>query len=214
MKRLFFEESSCADVLDNCAAYGASVCSDQQYTQWVLKNCQKTCNKCGKLRVRVNVLLKLIYSDYLGAHVLISSRTVKHMEIPPVLTQSMINGQKQIALLPAINVVRCVYKGKVYQQGQSWKDGCSFKCSCDDGTLGKYTCKQLCVTWNLPDVCTMTEPVPGKCCKTPNCPPYIEVKCVNWSLPNSCSLNEPAPGKCCKTPNCPPSVQLTYPPNY
>ncbi|XP_062609078.1 putative per-hexamer repeat protein 5 [Saccostrea cucullata] len=75
----------------------------------------------------------------------------------------------------------CVYKGQVYQQGQTWKDGCTYRCTCADATTGKYTCTGLCVQWNLP---------------------------------SSCRLNPPAAGKCCQTPNCPPTVQVQYPPNF
>lgn len=34
----------------------------------------------------------------------------------------------------------CVYNGKQYQQGQSWYDGCSYKCTCEDAEKGVYRC--------------------------------------------------------------------------
>ena len=34
----------------------------------------------------------------------------------------------------------CVYKGKTYQQGTKWDDGCDYKCTCVDATQGRYQC--------------------------------------------------------------------------
>ena len=34
----------------------------------------------------------------------------------------------------------CVYKGKSYSQGQQWYDGCDYKCVCENGAQGLYTC--------------------------------------------------------------------------
>lgn len=33
-----------------------------------------------------------------------------------------------------------------------------------------------CVTWNLPNICTLRDPAPGKCCKTPDCPSYVVIQ--------------------------------------
>ncbi|KAJ8321561.1 hypothetical protein KUTeg_000886 [Tegillarca granosa] len=71
---------------------------------------------------------------------------------------------------------RCVYKGVVHKQGETWKDGCTYKCTCADGLTGKYTCTGICLQWNLPDSCSMNPPAPGKCCKTPNCPSNVQVQ--------------------------------------
>jgi len=32
-----------------------------------------------------------------------------------------------------------------------------------------------CVTWQLPGQCTLVDPKPGKCCKTPRCPPWVNI---------------------------------------
>jgi len=37
----------------------------------------------------------------------------------------------------------CVYSGQTYSEGQTWKDGCKFDCTCVDGSTGKYQCSQL-----------------------------------------------------------------------
>ncbi|KAK3591359.1 hypothetical protein CHS0354_040320 [Potamilus streckersoni] len=66
--------------------------------------------------------------------------------------------------------VGCAYESVVYQQGQTWKDGCKFRCTCTDGRTGKFTCQDICPNWNLPADCTLQDPAPGKCCPTPKCP--------------------------------------------
>ena len=37
----------------------------------------------------------------------------------------------------------CVYNGAQYAQGQTWRDGCTYDCSCDDADQGKYTCTDV-----------------------------------------------------------------------
>ncbi|XP_061197993.1 uncharacterized protein LOC133206079 [Saccostrea echinata] len=64
----------------------------------------------------------------------------------------------------------CFYNGQLYQQGQTFDDGCKYTCTCADASRGYYTCQNKCVDWQLPPVCTLNPPGPGKCCKTPNCP--------------------------------------------
>ncbi|WAR30029.1 hypothetical protein MAR_003597 [Mya arenaria] len=55
-------------------------------------------------------------------------------------------------------------------QSQTWRDGCDYKCECNDASMGRYRCTNLCVVWNLPPTCHWDAPAPGKCCQTPNCP--------------------------------------------
>lgn len=43
----------------------------------------------------------------------------------------------------------CVYNGKQYQQGQSWYDGCSYKCTCEDAEKGVYRCLSRSVTHRI-----------------------------------------------------------------
>lgn len=37
-------------------------------------------------------------------------------------------------------VAFCVYKGVAYTQGQTWQDGCSTTCRCDDADNNIYNC--------------------------------------------------------------------------
>ncbi|KAK3581064.1 hypothetical protein CHS0354_033850 [Potamilus streckersoni] len=64
----------------------------------------------------------------------------------------------------------CNYKGMYYNQGETWDDGCEFKCTCADASRGYYTCGAKCLTWKLPPACHLDPPAPGKCCKVPSCP--------------------------------------------
>lgn len=34
----------------------------------------------------------------------------------------------------------CIYKGKIYQQGQTWHDGCDYDCECINAKSGQYRC--------------------------------------------------------------------------
>ena len=36
----------------------------------------------------------------------------------------------------------CVYKNQQYSQGQSWYDGCDYRCSCDNAESGYYRCQR------------------------------------------------------------------------
>jgi len=69
----------------------------------------------------------------------------------------------------------CLYKNVVHQQGDKWDDGCDYKCTCVDGKTGQYRCTDKCINWQLPSVCSLNQPAPGKCCKTPNCPSYVNI---------------------------------------
>ncbi|XP_046585152.1 uncharacterized protein LOC124292144 [Haliotis rubra] len=64
----------------------------------------------------------------------------------------------------------CLYKGNYYTQGQTWEDGCDFKCKCVDASKGYYQCDLKCLQWQLPKVCSMLAPPAGKCCPVPHCP--------------------------------------------
>jgi len=37
----------------------------------------------------------------------------------------------------------CVYKGKEYNEGQRWRDGCDYNCECVDGMTGLYDCTEM-----------------------------------------------------------------------
>jgi hypothetical protein len=66
----------------------------------------------------------------------------------------------------------CVYNGKMYTQGQTWDDGCSYTCECLDATKGLYKCTDKCQKFPpMPSYCRMVQDPNNKCCQTPLCNP-------------------------------------------
>ena len=50
---------------------------------------------------------------------------------------------KMSNLLLIVNTESCVYHGKIYRQGQKWKDGCLVECECFDEATGRYRCTEV-----------------------------------------------------------------------
>ncbi|KAJ8302722.1 LOW QUALITY PROTEIN: hypothetical protein KUTeg_019118 [Tegillarca granosa] len=65
---------------------------------------------------------------------------------------------------------QCIYKGKVYNQGEKWDDDCDYACTCLDGRAGYYECSAKCPTYeNITAYgCYLETPTQG-CCKQPKC---------------------------------------------
>lgn len=40
---------------------------------------------------------------------------------------------------------QCSYKGKSYNPGEKWTDGCDYECICEDGASGRYKCYNRCM---------------------------------------------------------------------
>ncbi|XP_013410815.1 uncharacterized protein LOC106173996 isoform X2 [Lingula anatina] len=65
---------------------------------------------------------------------------------------------------------KCVFKGKQYSEGQTWRDGCDLSCTCVHGASGSYRCSDICPTIpNLPPQCTLVTDPKEACCKIPQC---------------------------------------------
>ncbi|XP_071172354.1 uncharacterized protein [Mytilus edulis] len=78
--------------------------------------------------------------------------------------------------LSTVQCDSCFYKGQCHSWDDTWIDDCKYKCECLQANLGFYRCKELCYKWKLPASCSLNEPAPGKCCKTPSCPPWIPIQ--------------------------------------
>ncbi|GFR69731.1 collagen alpha-4(VI) chain [Elysia marginata] len=64
----------------------------------------------------------------------------------------------------------CVFQGVYYKQGQSWNDGCSKRCTCEDTMTGYYTCRERCPSFDsLPPVCKLITDPSDSCCLVPVC---------------------------------------------
>lgn len=73
-------------------------------------------------------------------------------------------------LPPGSGLNRCYYKGNLYQTGDTWEEGCQYRCTCRDASKGLYMCSDRCFTWSLPPECHLEAPPQGKCCSVPRCP--------------------------------------------
>ena len=63
---------------------------------------------------------------------------VNNSFIPSGVTPAPVPGVTTLS--PPIPV--CVYNGKSYQQGQTWQDGCRYRCECVDAMTGSYRCSE------------------------------------------------------------------------
>lgn len=64
----------------------------------------------------------------------------------------------------------CVYKQRVYQQGQKWNDGCNFICTCEDASRGLYKCDDRCPKYfYLPPQCHYEQDPKDNCCQVAKC---------------------------------------------
>ncbi|XP_046329561.1 CCN family member 4-like [Haliotis rufescens] len=66
----------------------------------------------------------------------------------------------------------CLYKDVTYHEGQTWEDGCDYKCRCVDASNNFFTCTEYCLkheTEDMADGCHW-EKVPFECCEVELCP--------------------------------------------
>ncbi|KAK7491400.1 hypothetical protein BaRGS_00017378, partial [Batillaria attramentaria] len=64
----------------------------------------------------------------------------------------------------------CVYKGVMYNGGDTWNDGCEYQCTCDNAMIGVYTCTYMCKAYSgLPDYCQLQPDPDNACCQKPVC---------------------------------------------
>jgi len=146
----------CGDTISNCNMYGAGVCTDPQYDQWAHEKCARTCNKCSSSGTGMT-------GGQTGSGTYTGTGTI---------TGSGSGGQTGVVGQSS----GCAYKGKVYAQGASWRDGCQYNCQCLNGSSGQYRCDPLCYNFNLPPSCQMVAPAQGKCCRTPRCPADVTIQ--------------------------------------
>ncbi|XP_025076358.1 kielin/chordin-like protein [Pomacea canaliculata] len=196
---------TCADKLTNCASFDVSTSCHGQYEAWARDNCAKTCNLCSSTGTQGGTQTpgtQTFYSDvcyYKGqsykegqqwkdgceknctcvdqrrGYYLCQDLCPTFSNVPPQCQMVKNPGECCSTLTNCPPTTGCEYKGEVHQQGQEWIDGCTYRCTCKDGTTGYYECQALCVQWNLLPSCTLNDPAPGKCCSTPNCPANVVI---------------------------------------
>ncbi|XP_052777516.1 putative epidermal cell surface receptor [Mya arenaria] len=94
----------------------------------------------------------------------------------------------QITTTYPYNLGGCHYKGHVYAKGQTWDEGCSFRCTCEDDRTGRYVCQDICPTYvHMPTDCHLQKPPAGECCEKPVCQTshitFTNVTTVNYTSP-------------------------------
>ncbi|XP_078331214.1 putative epidermal cell surface receptor [Crassostrea virginica] len=152
----------CQDQITDCADYTTSACS-APYDTWARRNCPLFCGFCspscgdsipdcaeyGKQACAAPYLswAKSNCANYCG----FCSSVAVPTKSPTTAQQTSVSARG------------CAYKGQYYAIGETWLDGCDYRCTCS--SLGLTQCTQPCtVIASLPSFCH-AETVPGQCCK-------------------------------------------------
>uniref|UniRef100_K1S478 Kielin/chordin-like protein n=1 Tax=Magallana gigas TaxID=29159 RepID=K1S478_MAGGI len=84
----------------------------------------------------------------------------------------------------SLTVKGCVYKGQQHAVGETWLDGCDYRCTC--AGPGLTQCTQPCAQYsNLPSNCR-EETIPGECCKQITCAVNGTLSAPDISLDKGC----------------------------
>ncbi|WAR11991.1 CO6A5-like protein, partial [Mya arenaria] len=115
---------------------------------------------------------------------------------------------------------RCVFGGKLYEQGNTWNTSCDTQCTCENAIYGYYRCVNTCPTYNnIPKGCTLVKAA-GDCCSTVQCQSGMTQ--VRPTLPSGetpppgtggTGFVPPTLGRCPSYPNLAPSCHLVVDPN-
>ncbi|XP_078335611.1 uncharacterized protein LOC111134790 isoform X15 [Crassostrea virginica] len=191
---------TCADKTPNCDSYGQQVCNDPTYAGWVSENCPHFCGKCsGSMTSGTGGSVYYPGGGTMtgtGGTMTGTGGTMTGTGGTMTGTGGTMTGTGGTMTGTGGSMTGtggtmtdtgsggtmtgtssgCVYKHQVYQQGQTWKDGCTYSCTCTNAATGQYTCTGLCAQWNLPPSCTLNPPAAGKCCQTPNCPSNVQIQ--------------------------------------
>ncbi|XP_076470461.1 uncharacterized protein LOC143300575 [Babylonia areolata] len=109
---------------------------------------------------------------------------VTYTNVPP--TCPLVKAPGQCCATPTCVVsadAGCMYQSKVYQQGETWYDGCDYKCTCVDGASGHYQCSARCLQFQLPAECHMDPAPAGRCCPVPACPSNVHLHYPDGYVP-------------------------------
>jgi len=191
---------TCADVSSNCAMLNQAshICSDAGAKIYAQQNCAMTCNMCSSggtpmISTGGNTGGTTTCADSLSNCALYGQDMCSNSDYTQWAQENCAkfcglctSGSGSVPMPSGGSTggggtitgssSGCYYKSKLHQQGETWQDGCDYDCTCIDGATGKYSCTDLCVTWNLPDVCHMNPPQAGLCCSTPSCPAGYDIK--------------------------------------
>ncbi|WAR12448.1 SAS-like protein [Mya arenaria] len=113
----------------------------------------------------------------------------------------------------------CTYKGRQYQGGATWDDGCDYTCLCEDASSGRYSCTDRCPSYGaLPPQCKMVPDFTNPCCQKPTCDFSGSFTDITGTLtpvpnpggptlvpnpnPNPCHMITDPNDSCCRMPTC------------
>lgn len=178
---------TCRDQIPDCAEYTKTACQ-APYDTWARTNCPLFCGFCsptcsdsisdcseyGKSACVAPYLTwaKTNCASYCG---LCSSTAnpVTTTEVPTTTTTEA-----------SLTVKGCVYKGQQHAVGETWLDGCDYRCTC--ASPGLTQCTQPCAQYsNLPSNCR-EETIPGECCKQITCAVNGTLSAPDLSLDKGC----------------------------
>ncbi|ESO91006.1 hypothetical protein LOTGIDRAFT_163522 [Lottia gigantea] len=165
-------DSTCKDELINCVDYGKDACT--KYAQWAADKCAKYCDLCpGKT---TSMLAPTTTAPKVTGCV--DKLPNCGLYDPNICTDHKYAQWSRVNCPEHCNMCTpgCYFNGNVYKQSEVFKDACKLKCTCKNAALGQFACTSMCYSWNLPDICTMEPPKPGKCCSTPKCPDNVHIK--------------------------------------
>ncbi|XP_076470008.1 uncharacterized protein LOC143300296 [Babylonia areolata] len=148
----------------NCPGYGKEVCT--VYAQWSQVNCQRYCGFCDPIHTTPAPPCDDQLSDCASYGVSSCTGLYKGWAQQNCRRYCSYCGESATS-----NGFygKCYYKGRTYQTGEKWMDGCDYECVCEDGNTGKYRCYNRCPIYhNLPTQCTLVQD-PDQCCMQPRC---------------------------------------------
>ncbi|KAH3775135.1 hypothetical protein DPMN_176532, partial [Dreissena polymorpha] len=157
---------TCQDQNPNCRAYDIpAVCID--YAGWAKDNCQRSCGMCPSQQATPPPPCR---DDLPNCNQYAPSACTEYKPWAIDNCRQFCGfcslGNQQQTLTGYFG--SCYYNGKQYKQGEKWDDGCSYECTCDDASSGRYSCYNKCpLYFNLPPQCTLVNK--GGCCLEPVC---------------------------------------------
>ncbi|KAK7485915.1 hypothetical protein BaRGS_00022910, partial [Batillaria attramentaria] len=142
----------CEDKLDYCQQFEANTCVDEQYLVWARTNCRKHCNLCAVPTRPPTTPSDGSASTAAPGPTQSQGTTVAGAtpQAPGGLGPAAIPGtvatSRQNSVLiqgPASNMPgSCQYNGQNYQEGDRWKEGCDYECTCMSASQNRVLCTE------------------------------------------------------------------------
>ncbi|XP_062592500.1 kielin/chordin-like protein [Saccostrea cucullata] len=170
---------TCSDVLPDCHEYTKSACQ-APYESWGRKNCARFCGFCTPACADQLSDCK----DYGQSSCVAPYESWARQNCAKTCGYCGANVSPS-ATSPTTQAVAktdCLYRGKSYQLGEEWNDGCQYNCTCEAGRA--YRCKTTCPTFINPPLNCHYQAIDGQCCRklvcsgNPNTPVIGDTGCL------------------------------------